>query len=627
MLRLPIRIPLALAAALALALVIPLPGEVSAQEPSGAPLIFEGPGGRAPLRNWILQRDPHNRGLQLGYQRGNFGGSTVTVPNVVEPKPYAGKAGAVNYEGSVAWYRTSFRAETAGVYALQFQSANYLAQVWVDGTLLGSHHGSYLPFEFRRNVSAGEHTVVVRIDWRDPERQSREGFHRTWFNWGGLDGEATVRPIGLSELSQPRIQTTLPQHEPTAGPAHVRISMLVRNNGEARALTPTGTLSRGSEQIPLSFHALTLEHGQTANATATVTVTNPALWSSAHPNLYDLALEVPGESTYVAHVGLRQLTWHGGHVYLDGQLLRLHGASVQPDAAGRGDALTPSDEDRIVGELEQIHANVVRAQHPLDPALLERLDAAGILVWQGVGPVEGAGNWYSATPRLLGEAEAQARLAVRSAMLHPSIFAWNLSDEIARNGRDEAEVHYVQRTAHWLHSYDPGRLVAVDIWGDHPPTGTPGTIYDNVDAIAETDYSGWYDSPRDTPSQLAALMRSRLAAMQRTFPGRVLVISEFGAESNDLNPGGAPGSYSFQARVLAEHISVYESDPSLTAMMIWLLRDYPLNPTFQGGSIKKRLPNLRLIEALSQKGLFTYGGLAKPAVSVVARMYQALGSG
>ena len=407
MLRLPIRIPLALAAALALALVIPLPGEVSAQEPSGAPLIFEGPGGRVPLRDWILQRDPHNRGLQLGYQRGSFGGSTVSVPNVVEPKPYAGKAGAVNYEGSVAWYRTSFRAETAGVYALSFQSANYLAQVWVDGSLLGSHHGSYLPFEFRRNVSAGEHTVVVRIDWRDPERQAREGFHRTWFNWGGLDGEATVRPIGLSELSQPRIQTTLPQHEPTAGPAHVRISVLVRNNGEARTLTPTGTLSRGSEQIPLSFHAAdprTRADGQRHRHRDGDRT--PRCGRAPIPTSTTSSLEVPGESTYVAHVGLRQLTWHGGHVYLDGQLLRLHGASVQPDAAGRGDALTPSDEDRIVGELEQIHANVVRAQHPLDPALLERLDAAGILVWQGVGPVEGAGNWYSATPRLLGRSRS-----------------------------------------------------------------------------------------------------------------------------------------------------------------------------------------------------------------------------
>ena len=120
-------------------------------------------------------------------------------------------------------------------------------------------------------------------------------------------------------------------------------------------------------------------------------------------------------------------------------------------------------------------------------------------------------------------------------------------------------------------------------------------------------------------------MRSRLAAMQNTFPGRVLVISEFGAESNDLNPGGAPGSYSYQSRLLAEHIAVYAADPSLTAMMIWLLRDYPLNPTFQGGSIKKKLPHLKLIEALSQKGLFNYGGLAKPAVAEVAKLYSSLG--
>ena len=627
MLRLPIRIPLTLLTALVVMLGVPLPGEVSAQEPSGAPLIYEGPGGRVPLRSWLLRRDPGNRGEHLRYERGSFTGQTVSIPNVVEPKPYAGAAGGVNYDGSVAWYRTSFQAEAQGVYALAFQSANYMASVWVDGRPLGSHHGSYLPFEFRLTLAPGLHTVVVRLDWRNPERQAREGFHRTWFNWGGLNGEVTVRRIGPSELSQPRIQTTLPQQDTNAGPARVRVSVLVHNGAGARTLTPSGMLSRGSEQIPLRFPELTLEHGQNATATATVTVTNPALWSTAHPNLYDLSLEVPGESTYVAHVGLRQLTWHGGHVYLNGQLLRLHGASVQADAVGHGDALTPSDEERIVGELEQIHANVVRSQHPVDPGLLERLDRAGILVWQGIGPVEGAGNWYSTTPRLLAEAEAQARLAARTAMLHPSIFAWNLSDEIARNGRDEAEVQYVQRTAHWLHSYDPTRLVGVDIWGDHPPTGTPGTIYDNIDAIAETDYSGWYDSPRDTPSQLEAMMRSRLAAMQRTFPGRVLVISEFGAESNDLNPGGAPGSYSFQARLLAEHIHVYAADPSLTAMMIWLLRDYPLNPTFQGGSIKKDLPNLRLIEALSQKGLFTYGGLAKPAVSVVAKLYQALGSG
>ena len=54
----------------------------------------------------------------------------------------------------------------------------------------------------------------------------------------------------------------------------------------------------------------------------------------------------------------------------------------------------------------------------------------------------------------------------------------------------------------WLHANDPTRMVAVDVWGDHPPTHA-GALYSEVDAVAETDYSGWYDSPHDTPAQLA----------------------------------------------------------------------------------------------------------------------------
>jgi len=282
--------------------------------------------------------------------------------------------------------------------------------------------------------------------------------------------------------------------------------------------------------------------------------------------------------------------------------------------------------DAIVGELKAVGANAARAQHPLDPALLERLDAAGILVWQGIGPVEGAGNWYSSTPQLLAGAEQQARTAVLAGELHPSIFAWNLVDEVAGNGRDAAEVDYVRTMARWLHTHDPTRMVAVDVWGDHPPQHA-GALYSEADAVAETDYSGWYDYPNDSPAQLASAMRGRLGAMEHTFAGKVLVVSEFGAESNGLNPPGSPGSYAYQARLLAEHIAVYEADPKLTAMLVWVLRDYPLTPTFEGGSIHNVLPQVRLIEGLNQKGLFTYGGQPKSAAATVGRMFKALPQG
>jgi hypothetical protein len=590
--------------------------------PGPTPLIFEGPDGRTMLSSWTLRTDPSERGAALGWQRGGFSGRTVTVPNDVNPSAYTGAAGQRNYEGSVAWYRTSFQAPRAGRYALSFQSANFQATVWVDGRKLGSHRGSYLPFEDRTPaLAAGAHTVVVRIDWRGPSQQSREGFHRTWFNWGGLDGEVDVRAIGESELSQPTVQTTLSPNTPSATSAAVTLSVLVHNHGPSRSIDPQATLVNGIHTVPVVFPRLTLASGQEATDTATVNVPQPALWSPTSPNLYTLTISVAGESSYAAHIGLRQLTWHGGNVYLNGQRLQLHGASIQEDARGHGDALTPSDQNTIVSELQQIGANTVRAQHPLDPGMLEKLDAAGILVWQGIGPVEGAGNWFSSTPKLNAEAEQQARTAVLAAELHPSIFAWNLVDEVAGNGRDSYEVSYVRTLSRWLHAHDPTRMVAVDVWGDHPPKQA-GALYGEADAIAETDYSGWYDYPHDSTAQLKTKMRERLTAMGRTFAGKVLIVSEFGAESNTLNRSGSPGSYAFQSQLLAAHIAVYESDPQLTGMLIWVLRDYPLVPSFQGGSIHAVLPRVKLIEGLNQKGLFTYSGQPKPGVvSTVARLF------
>ncbi len=231
--------------------------------------------------------------------------------------------------------------------------------------------------------------------------------------------------------------------------------------------------------------------------------------------------------------------------------------------------------------------------------------------------------WYSNTPRLEAEAEQQVRTTATDAALHPSIFAWNLVDEVAGNGRNSWEVGYVRGSARWLHANDPGRMVAVDIWGRHPPARA-GTLYSEVDAVAETDYTGWYEHPYDSPAKLAARMRARLQSMARTFPDKVLVISEFGAESNTLNKPGAPGSYSFQAALLKNHIQVYAAEPRLSAMFVWVLRDYPLTPTFSGGSIHRVIKHLRLIEGLNQKGLYTYSGKPKPAAVTVAALYKAM---
>ncbi len=182
----------------------PLNGQTSQIE------LGEGPGGRVALTDWTLRRDPEDVGQLRGWSTGDFGGTSVSVPNVANPAPIKGRRAAPDFEGSVAWYRATLTAPTAGTYALAFQSANYLVEAWIDGHPLGSHVGFYLPFEFRDALAAGTHTLVVRVDWRDPRLQTHEGFNRAWFNFGGLDGAVSMREIAASELSDPTIQTTLP---------------------------------------------------------------------------------------------------------------------------------------------------------------------------------------------------------------------------------------------------------------------------------------------------------------------------------------------------------------------------------------------------------------------------------
>jgi hypothetical protein len=614
------------ALALAATAVVLASAPAAAQAPGEELVSGAGPAGRLALSTWTFRSDGADKGLARGWQRGGFAGQTVSVPHAIDAGAFKGAAGARNYNGSLAWYRTTFDAPEAGTYVLGFSSANFQASVWIDAHAVGSHRGSYLPFEARASLAPGSHTVVVRIDWRDPEAQARAGFHRTWFNWGGLNGEVSLRRAAESELSDPTLQTALAGQLGEAQSASVRVGVQVKNNGPSRTIAPQGTLTHGERSIPISFPARSIEAGQTLTMTGTATLAQPALWSPSSPALYQLTLSVGQGSSFSARVGLRQFSWHGGRLYLNGQRLRMHGASLQEDALGHGDALTGADEDALVRELKTIGANAVRSQHPLDPGLLERLDSAGILVWQGLGPVEGAGHWFSNTPRLVRGAIAQAKAAAIAASLHPSIFAWNLVDEVAGNGQGAAEVSYVQSMTHWLHANDPTRLVAVDVWGGHAPAQA-GALYNGVDAIAQTDYTGWYDGPRASPSEQIAMMRARLAAMRRTFAGKVLMISEFGAEANTLNAPGRPGSYAYQASLLARHIGVYAAAPQLTGMLIWDLRDYALIPGFQGGSIRFNLPRLRMIEGLIQKGLFTDSGSAKPAVATVARLYKALPAG
>jgi hypothetical protein len=175
-----------------------------------------------------------------------------------------------------------------------------------------------------------------------------------------------------------------------------------------------------------------------------------------------------------------------------------------------------------------------------------------------------------------------------------------------------------------VHRLDPGRPAAIDVWGTHLPS-VAGPMYRHVDAVGATNYEGWYHDTLAPPQTVQAGIDAWLAELQRTFPGKVLVVSEFGAEANQLNAPGAPGSEEFQSRLLTQHIRTYEATRWLDGELVWNLQDFALAPSFAGGSIRAQVPSIRLVRGINQKGLFTYDGRPKPAVAAVRRAFAAAG--
>jgi hypothetical protein len=595
------------------------PGSVVLAPHGDPPLIYAGPGDRVQLDGlWRFKRDRDDVGLKQGYPAGRFTGDLVHVPFVPDATRISGRRGVSNFRGTVGWFRTKIEVPTDGLYAIRFESVNHRAQVFIDGNLVRTHTGEYLPFEVRAPLKAGaRHMLVVRADWRGPYAMKRDGWHRLWFNYGGINRGVTIRRIGASELVHPELQTRLP-----GSAAQVSVGVHVRNNGDTRVIPVHGTLTRGDRSIPLEFPAEPIAKDETQVLQARARVDNPELWSPSTPNLWELELEVPGEATYRARVGLREVRAEGSRLLLNGQRIRLRGASIHEDVFGRGDALLPSDQDRLVEQLKTIDANATRTQHPLDEGLLERLDAAGIMIWQGVGPTDAPGAWTSRGAKRVRTAKDRVLTTFRQAQLHPSIITWNLANEVAGGGHPEGQIPYVDAMAAELKRIDPSRPVALDIWGAHPPHHT-SRIYRNIDMIGWTNYIGWYESTHATADEIRKEIRTRLGAIRKVFPHKVIAVTEFGAEANGRNPTTAPGGYAFQSHLLDLHLSTYASIPNLAGALVWNLRDFAVAPTFYGGSIKSQVPDIKLVRGINQKGLFDMRYKAKPSVRVVSGRFAA----
>ena len=292
------------------------------------------------------------------------------------------------------------------------------------------------------------------------------------------------------------------------------------------------------------------------------------------PRADPLGLAV-GETAYSARVGLRELRWRGGRL---GSTARRSGCAephCRRTRAGRGDALLPADMDAIVARLRRSARTPRAPSTRSSPPLLDRLDAAGILVWQGVGPVDAPGRMDS-DPRARRRRGARGCQRARSCAPHPSVLAWNLANEVAGNGAQPGSAPTSTRRGAAARAR-PGPAGRRRRLGHaHAARAGPHVSRHRRRSAAPTTSAG-----TRTPARPPAGRRRRSPPGWRALQRASAAARSWSASSaprpTRLNAGrraGRPRS----RRTCSRHIRAYRATPWLDGELVWKLRDFALTP-------------------------------------------------
>ncbi len=382
------------------------------------------------------------------------------------------------------WYRRHLIAPDAWNQKrvfLEFDGVFQVAEVFVNGQLVGSHRGGYTGFSFdiTESLRHGDNVLAVRVDnsW-SPELAPRAGEHV--FS-GGIYRNARIVVTNPLHVAWYGTFVTTPKISAHAGAVNVKTE--VRNDAsEEKDCTVRSDVADGEGRIVATVRTsrLVAPRSLVTFDQDTTDVPSPSLWSPTRPNLYSLTTQVfDGSSlvdTYRTTFGFRWFNWtpHQGF-FLNGEHLYFKGVNAHQDHAGWGDAVTDGGFERDLKLVKDAGFDFVRGSHyPHAPAFSAVCDRLGLLLWSENcfwGTASFKNPWgasaYPPEPEHQAAFEESVKASLRDEIRihrnHPSIIVWSMGNEVFFT--DPSTMPRVRRFLKELvglaHELDPTRPAAI----------------------------------------------------------------------------------------------------------------------------------------------------------------------
>ena len=517
----------------------------------------------------------------------------------------------------MAWYAREFYVPQGWQgqrIFLRVGSANYAAQVWLNGEVVGTHEGGHLPFAFdvTEHVTWGQpNTVAIQVEGKlTPTRVpagnvSRggagafmAGFPNTTFDFFPYTG--LHRPVILYAVPETHIDdvTVVTEIAGTDGVVKVTVAQ---------------TGGCGTGKIALAGENGTLEADLTFTdgvASAAITVPGARLWSPDDPYLYKLTVTLTDGTTvidrYTLDVGIRTVAVEDDHILLNGEPIYLTGFGRHEDFPIHGRGLNMPLIVKDYALLKWIGANSYRTSHyPYAEEQMLLADREGILV---IDEIPAVSLQFED-----GDANIQTRLAMCKQQLeeliardknHPSVIMWSVANEpmppdmirrfMGGGDDDEDAAKTAAGTAFFKELFDltraldPTRLATlVGVMGG------PLDWLDLADVVCINRYWGWYTQGGQIDAG-AKLLAQELDGLHDQLR-KPVIITEFGADTIAGAHSDPPEMWTeeYQTEFLRAYLDVAAERPFVAGLHVWNFADFK---TGQG---------TRRAAGLNMKGVFT----------------------
>jgi beta-galactosidase len=503
-----------------------------------------------------------------------------------------GQDGDNNYYRGIGWYRRHYllAADAAGknVY-LQFDGANIITDVWVNGTQIGQHRGGFARFRFDVTAAlrpGADNVIAVKVSNAQPTDVAPLNADFTFF--GGL-----YRDVHLLVTDKVHIDTEdygsegvyLETSNVSAASANLRARVRVRNNDvTAQDVTVTMFVVHADRTIAakLSTSAM-VPAGATVELAASGVVTGPRQWDGLRdPYLYTAYTEIsPGTrlADWVAvPLGFRSFAIDANAGFsLNGKYLDLHGVNRHQDRLDMGWALTQKEHDEDMALIEEMGATAIRLAHYQHaPYFYDLCDRRGMVVWAEIPLVNAITN----SAAFSDNARRQLTELIRQNFNHPSIVFWGIGNE---QRTDDAPTNTLLTQLNDLvHSEDATRLSTYA----HCCTSDTGGLPAHADVVGYNEYFGWYDA-FGTYDQFAAWADNLHTAR----PAWKIGVSEWGAggaisqhaeNPPQPDPYGLVHPEEYQSLVHEAHWKAMKVRPFLWSKFIWNMFDFAVDSRNEG---------------------------------------------